>query len=158
MRTSRRIILALLLGATPVASLGFAFDGAPANRGSYKPYPALNVDGRFVAFTSESSNLVPDDTNRVLDVFVRDILLRRIRRVSVADEGIQGNGASFHPSLSSDGRLVAFASDASNLVTGDTNGALDIFVRDRSANTTMSVSVASDGSQGNGGACLPASS
>lgn len=138
--------------------VSFAFDGAPANRGSYKPYPALNFDGRFVAFTSESSNLVPRDTNGARDVFVRDLLLHRLRRVSVAESGIQGNGDSFHPSLSSDGRFVAFASAASNLVAGDTNGALDIFVRDRLTDQTARVSVASDGSQGNGPACPPESS
>ena len=91
--------------------------------------PAISADGRFVAFDSEATNLVPGDTNDASDVFVRDRQTGTTRRVSVSSGGAQGNGASFDPAISADGRFVAFNSDATNLVPGDTNGAADVFVR-----------------------------
>lgn len=111
---------------------------------------ALSADGRFVAFTSYASNLVPGDSNGETDVFVRDRTLGTTERVSVADDGSEGNVAAFQESMSADGRYVAFWSSSSNLVPGDTNGLSDIFVRDRLAGTTERVSVASSGAQGNG--------
>ena len=73
-----------------------------------------------------------------------------IERVSVAADGTQGNGYSITPSISADGRYVAFYSVASNLVPGDTNGTTDVFVYDRQTDTIERVSLASDGTQGNG--------
>ena len=70
-------------------------------------------------------------------------------RVSVASDGTEGNGGSFNPAISADGRFVAFFSPASNLVSGDTNGWADIFVHDRDTGTTERVNVASDGTQSN---------
>ena len=97
---------------------------------------ALSGDGRFVVFASLAANLVPEDTNRVADVFVRDREAGTIERVSVGVGGAQADGASFgHVSISADGRLVAFRSFAANLVSGDTNGVADVFVRDREAGT-----------------------
>lgn len=104
---------------------------------------ALNGSGTAVAFASTATNLVPGDTNGVADVFVRDG--GQVSRVSVATDGSVGNGPSSHPSMSSDGRYVAFQSDATNLVAGDTNATTDIFVRDRTANTTTLVSVPAPG-------------
>ena len=92
---------------------------------------------------------MPGDTNGAVDVFVRDRRLGTTRRVSVSSTGAQGNGRSFDPAISSAGRYVAFGSDASNLVPGDTNGAVDVFVRDRELGTTRRVSVSSTGAQGN---------
>ena len=83
------------------------------------------------------------------DVFVRDRQTGTTRRVSVGSGGVQGNGLSFGPAISADGRFVAFESDATNLVPGDTNDASDIFVRDRQTGTTRRVSVSSGGAQGN---------
>src|SRR5438046_2190591 len=77
-------------------------------------------------------------------------------RVSVASGGTEGNGASLGSALSADGRLVAFQSDATNLVVGDTNGATDVFVRDRQTGMTARVSVASDGTQANNVSSYPA--
>ena len=91
--------------------------------------PAISADGRFVAFSSDATNLVPGDTNGTADVFVRDRQTGTTRRVSVGPGGAQGNGDSVDPALSADGRFVAFESDATNLVPGDTNGVDDVFVR-----------------------------
>src|SRR5437016_1083416 len=130
-----------------------ASDGTQGNNAS--SYPALSADGRFVAFDSDATNLVAGDTNGATDVFVHDRQTGATERVSVTSGGgTQGNGNSggffAFPALSTDGRLVAFQSDATNLVAGDTNGATDVFVHDRQTGTTERVSVASGGSQGNG--------
>ena len=111
--------------------------------------PAISADGRYVAFESDATNLVPGDTNEATDVFVRDRQTGTTRRVSVSSGGVQGNNTSFSQALSADGRFVAFRSDATNLVPGDTNGMGDVFVRDRQTGTTRRVSVSSGGAQGN---------
>ena len=103
-------------------------DGVPGNGDSY--FPAILLNGRYVAFWSLATNLVKHDANGVGDVFVRDRRTGRTRRVSVTMDGAQANGLSCCTSLSADGRLVAFASVASNLVPDDTNGGVgDVFVR-----------------------------
>lgn len=107
----------------------------------------VSEDARFVAFESLATNLVAGDTNGVRDVFVRDHLTGATTRVSVATGGGEGNGASDQPSISHDGRYVAFRSVATNLIGTDTNGVADIFVHDRQTGTTLRVSVRSDGSQ-----------
>jgi len=112
---------------------------------------AVSGDGRYVAFTSSASNLVPGDTNGTGDIFVHDRATGTTSRVSVATDGTQSNGSSRRPAVSGDGRYVAFGSSASNLVPGDTNGAEDVFVHDRAAGTTARVSVATDGTESNGG-------
>ncbi len=121
---------------------------AQGNNHSYEP--AISSDGRYVSFISSASNLVPGDTNRAPDVFVRDRRLGTTRRVSVSSTEAQGNSlnGSFDPAISSDGRYVAFYSDASNLVRGDTNDATDVFVRDRRLGTTRRVSVSGTEAQG----------
>jgi Tol biopolymer transport system component len=131
-----------------------ASDGTEGNANSLTH--ALSADGRYVAFGSNASNLVAGDTNNTLDVFVRDRQTGATERVSVASNGAEANGISAFPALSADGRLVAFYSFASNLVPGDTNNTVDIFVRDRQAGTTTRVSVASNGIQGNNFSFSPA--
>jgi hypothetical protein len=115
--------------------------------------PDISDDGRYVAFLSLASTLVDGDTNSTYDVFVHDRMTGVTERVSVASDGSQGNSStsSTSPSISSEGRYVAFASIASNLVLDDTNGLNDDFVHDRMTGVTERVSVASDGSQGEGG-------
>jgi len=112
--------------------------------------PALSADGRIVAFSSDAPNLVPGDTNAVRDIFVRDRTSGTTERISVASDGTQGNGESWYPAISADGRFVVFRSFASNLVPDDTNGVYDIFVHDRTTGETERVSVAADGSQADG--------
>src|SRR5438270_582443 len=117
--------------------------------------PSISAHGRFVAFYSSAANLVGSDTNGARDVFVRDRKTGKTARVSVDSHGAQGNGDSDGPSISADGRFVAFLSSATNLVAGDTNGARDVFVRDRKAGKTRRVSVDSHGAQGKGASFVP---
>ena len=88
------------------------------------------ADERFVAFVSDASNLVVGDTNGVADVFVRDLRAGATCRISVATPGTQADAWSASPQISGDGRSVAFYSASSNLVSGDTNSATDVFVHD----------------------------
>ena len=111
--------------------------------------PAISEHGGTVVFASLASNLVPDDANGFADVFVRFATGSTVR-ASVASDGSEANGPSSNPDVSADGRYVVFQSSASNLVTGDTNGQADVFVRDLSSNTTELVSVAREGGPGNG--------
>ncbi len=122
-------------------------DSSGGSEGS--PFPAISADGRYVAFESCASNLVPGDANGCSDVFVYDRQTSSIERVSVASGGGDANADSYGPSISADGWYVAFDSDASNLVPGDTNGYPDVFVRDRQTGITERVSLASGGAQGN---------
>jgi len=122
--------------------------GVQANDHSYAP--AISANGRFVAFWSEASNLVPGDGNGRADVFVRDRQTGTTERVSVSSAGAEGNGDSTSASISDDGRFVVFESLAANLVPGDTNGLLDVFLRDRQTGTTQRMSLGPAGAQGNG--------
>src|SRR5262249_35604831 len=110
-----------------------------------------SADGRYVAFDCDATNLVSGDTNGEGDIFVRDRQTGVTERVSVSSTGEQQQGNHIYgtPSISSDGRYVAFVSSATNLVPGDTNGKSDVFVRDRQMGTTERVSVSSTGDQGN---------
>lgn len=113
--------------------------------------PSISADRHFITFESNSTNLVPGDTNNNSDIFIRDIETNTTTRVSVNSTENQGNIGSFNPSISANGRFVAFDSLADNLVAGDTNSTRDIFVRDIQTNTTTRVSVNSSGNQGNSG-------
>jgi len=130
-------------GATELVSVSSA--GQQTNGISYAE--DISGDGRFVAFMSAATNLVPDDTNGKWDVFVHDRLARTTERVSVSSQSAEGDQTSLNGSISADGRFVAFQSMAMNLVPDDTNGHEDIFVRDRETANTTRVSVAPDGSQ-----------
>jgi len=121
--------------------------------------PAIDARGRSVAFLSHASNLVPLDTNGLPgpaaptdlgDVFVRDRSSAHTERVSLDDAGREANGLSFSPSISADGRYVAFKSYASNLVIGDDNGLDGVFLRDRQTDTTEQVDVDGAGRQADG--------
>ena len=127
-----------------------ASDGTDANGESGGNWPAISADGRYVVFGSTASNLVAGDTNEIVDIFVHDRVTRIMERVSIASDGTQANGASYRPFINADGRYVGFHSSATNLVPGDSNGTWDIFVRDRTTHVTERVSVATDGTQGNG--------
>jgi hypothetical protein len=112
-------------GRASLASSGANGPGGGASRDA-----AVSEDGRVVGFTSDASNLVDGDTNGVADVYLRNLVRGVTVRASVASPGTQATGESGRPSLSANGRTVAFDSVAANLVTGDTNRARDVFVRD----------------------------
>lgn len=181
--TRSQVLLPLLLVATlalwsPILAQGpvgttervsVAVDGGPGDATS-GGLPAVSAGGRYVAFTSAATNLVPDDTNGRIDVFVRDRLLGTTARVSVASDGREArDGDSFRPAMSADGRFVAFTSTASDLAgpppafggvasplpvapVWDTNGVADVFLHDRRAGTTERVSVGPGGLEAVGGA------
>jgi Tol biopolymer transport system component len=111
---------------------------------------ALSADGRFAVFDTNSAYVVPGDTNHRDDVFVRDRRLGVFERVSLGAHGEEGNGGSAGTGVSGDGRFVVFYSAATNLVAGDTDGRVDVFLRDRTSRTTERVSVATGGGQANG--------
>ncbi len=134
----------LTLGITERASV--ASDGKEGNSSSRGV--SISGDGRYVAFTSNATNLVAGDNNSFVDIFVRDRLLATTQLVSVDSAGLQGDGLCSAPSISGDGRIVVFASRSTNLVPGDINGKEDVFVRDLSRGLTERVSVSSGGSEG----------
>jgi len=136
-----------------VDSTGTQSNGASGGYGF-----AITPDGRYVVFESQASNLVPGDTNGSRDIFLRDRLNGTTERVSVDPGGAQGNGHSYRPSVSADGRYVAFHSLSSNLVVGDSNGIQDVFVHDRVSAATELLSVSTLGVLGNGASQLPSMS
>ncbi|WP_017220718.1 TolB family protein [Moritella dasanensis] len=123
-----------------------AIDGGQGNADSVES--SISVDGNYVAFTSRANNLVTDDTNLSTDVFVYDRNSGITERISVKSDGSQGNGDSSAPSISGNGRYVAFIAEASNLVFNDVNRTKDVFIHDRDTDITERISIASDGSQG----------
>ncbi len=155
------IVAGIILAASAATALAqstervsVATGGGQSNSASDSP--VTSADGRFVAFESIASNLVSGDTNGLNDIFVHDRQTGATERVSVATGGTEANGVSYSAAISADGRFVAFWSNASNLVSGDTNGTSDIFVHDRQTGTTERVSVATGGAEGNGSSTIPA--
>ena len=118
--------------------------------------PSVSADGRYVAFESTASNLVPGDSNGVADVIVRDMQTGAIVRASVSSTGAQGSGASTDPDLSDDGQRVAFVSAGFELTADDFNGQPDIVVRDLATGTTRRVSVSSTGGAADAASSDPA--
>ena len=112
-------------------------------------YPSISASGRYIAFESFSTNLVKEDTDDDPDIYVRDMVKNKLYLVSVSSKGVKGNIDSYSPSISSDGRIVAFASVATNLVPNDTNNASDVFVHDMKTGKTERISVSSNGKQAN---------
>ncbi|MGH3659314.1 MAG: TolB family protein, partial [Micromonosporaceae bacterium] len=148
-------LLAPLSVVTPPASaavvtsiVSVSSSGAATVGGFLTTQPSVSADGRYVAFTSSATNLVANDLNTVLDVFVRDRSAGTTERVSVSTNGFEGNNNSSQPSISADGRFVAFSSTATNLVSGDTNGQADVFVHELGTGSTTRVSVVNGGAQG----------
>ncbi|QQR93355.1 PD40 domain-containing protein [bacterium] len=102
--------------------------GTGVEGNDYSYVPSISTDGRFVTFTSDANNLVPGDANVTEDIFVYDRDTDTVERVSVSSSGVEGNNFSGFSSISADGRFVTFTSDANNLVPGDTNSIVDVFV------------------------------
>ena len=154
-RLSDVFVRDLATGKTTRVSLNSRGRQARCNiSGCESTEPALSAHGRYVAFESSATNLVPHDTNRLGDVFVRDRGTGKTTRVSVDSRGRQGGGdrtnnGSNAPAINGNGRYVVFHSADSNLVLGDTNRVFDIFVHDRRTHRTTRVSVSSSGAQAN---------
>ncbi|HET9772473.1 MAG TPA: hypothetical protein VFS16_16385, partial [Acidimicrobiia bacterium] len=124
--------------------------------------PSMSSDGKWVVFETAAGNLVDDDFNGAVDIYLAQVGTAgpaSVTRVSVPVSGGEASGfaaaASSAPAVSADGNVIAFESDSSNLVGGDTNGVNDIFVRDRGASKTSRVSVATGGEQANGASFKP---
>lgn len=131
-----------------------ALGGGTGNASSFEP--AISRDGRYVAFTSDATDLTRRAVSGARDVFVRDLQTGRTRVVSLTTTGEPTGGASNGPAISADGRYVGFGSFAADVVPGDTNDAFDVFVRDRVAGETSRVSVSTDGGQAVGGGSFAA--
>ena len=167
-------------------SNGLVFDVEPTSRSSFtlqrvsvdtqgnqangpSGRPSISESGRYIVFESSASNLVSDDGNRASDIFLRDTCRNsgsKCRpftiRVSIADDGTEADGPSYRPSISADGRYVAFVSSARNLIPDDDNSIQDVFVRDTCIGTnqmcepkTFRVSVGSLGTEPNGASDFP---
>jgi Tol biopolymer transport system component len=141
-------------GITECVSVDSA--GKQGNNNSFCSVGGISADGRYVVFSSDADNLVAGDTNLCRDVFVHDRTTGITTRISVDSSGAEGNYESSIPSISADGRIVAYWSIADNLVAGDTNGYPDIFVYDFNGGTTDRVSVDSSGAEGNWSSWSPA--
>lgn len=151
-RQSDVFVRDLVTGTTTLISA--TSTGSSGNGQSYAP--VISGDGRFVAFLSEAGDLVAGDMNGGrTDVFVRDLQTGLLTLVSATPTGASGNGNSLNPVMSSDGRFVAFQSDAANLVANDGNGATDVFVRDLETGTTILVSAAGAGSSADNNSFAP---
>ena len=117
--------------------------------------PSLSFDGRYAAFYSSATNLVDNDTNNVSDVFVKDTENGFVTRVSKSTNGVAGNGLSLNPAISGNGRYVVFQSEATNLVSGDSNNFADIFVYDTLLDTTTRLNVGAGNVQANNASASP---
>ncbi|MEM1449006.1 MAG: hypothetical protein AAGI22_07820 [Planctomycetota bacterium] len=149
---------ALALDATSTSRVSVGPGGAQANGGSGGGFGrtiSVSDSGRFVAFTSEATNLVAGDTNNEQDVFLRDREAGTTVRCSVGGSGQQGNGRCENVTVSNDGRFVAYSSRSTNLVPGDTNATWDIFLWDATTGTSSLLSRGMGGSPGNGESYWP---
>lgn len=118
-------------------------NGSPVTGASH-----MSEDARFVVFSSTATNLVSGDTNNSQDVFLRDRQLAKTIRISVSEAGTEGNSNSNSPSISCDGRYIAFRSDGTNLVSGDTNGQTDVFLLDRITDELKNITLSGNGYSG----------
>jgi len=126
-------------------------DGSPGTGNKSASQISISGDGRYVAFISNSADIVSSDTNGVEDVFVRDRVTGVTQRVSIASDGTQANGKSGGnyrgTDISTNGRYIVFSSSANNLIPNDTNDKPDLFIHDQVNSTTKRVNLANDGSQ-----------
>lgn len=141
------LIYRLDLETGDYALVNVTLGGGPDESNSQNRAPSIDRQGKRIAFSSPSSELVASDGNGVEDVFVRDMNLGMTRRVSVDSTGAEASDRSTSPAISADGRVVAFLSRAEDLVAGDTNGHTDVFVHDLNSGETSRVSISSAGGQ-----------
>jgi len=142
------------LDSSNITRVSVANDGL-SHPGGASHSPSVSGNGELVAFAS-TAQLVPDDTNAVIDVYLRDLRQARTVLVSRAADGQAADSASYSPALSADGRYVAFTSRAGNLVPNDHNGDNDVFIRDLTTGTTSLMSATSKGASANAASGRPA--
>jgi len=123
--------------------------------GAHSSSPSISEHGRFVAFDSDATALVPGDTNDATDVFVRDRMTDTTTLVSTSSAGDLASGDSYSPAVSPHGAFVSFFSYADDLVAGDTNGFTDVFLHDVAREATTRVSVSTTGGEANGDSWNP---
>jgi Tol biopolymer transport system component len=138
-------------GPVGVSTVRVSVDSAGVEVDDPSYFPSISADGRYVTFESISPDLVAGDTNGKVDIFVHDRQKGATTRVSVDLDGVEGNGDSNNPSMSADGSSVTFESFATNLVAGDTNGKVDIFVDDLQAGAGEDEGGGGGSSSGGGG-------
>jgi hypothetical protein len=134
--------------------ISVAKDGTEGNGASSNC--TISADGRYIAFESQASNLVPGDNNHVADIFLYDRNTKAISRISLASDGTEGNDYSTTPSLDAAGGRVVYVSRAWNLVSGDTNNVADVFATDLATGTTTRLSVSSSGTEATAPSFQPA--
>ena len=139
-------------GGATLGSTQLASDNAGEEGNSASNFPDISGNGQFVTFASDATNLVTPDRG---SIFVRNLDTGAVEQVDFGLAGVANNGTSSNPSISDDGRYVAFESSGSNLVSSDTNGATDVFVRDRQTGTTVRASLNSAGNQLVGASSVP---
>ncbi len=130
-------------GITRLISRATGVSGAPGAGSSSAP--SISADGRYIAFVTASNNIDTEDGDDNQDVFVRDISTNVTRLISRGTANGAANGTSNQPSISPDGRYVAFSSNANNLATGDSDGTKDVYVHDRVTRDSKLVSIGLDG-------------
>jgi len=146
-------VFPLSLATAQTTAQSVATDGTLGDQRA--SYPAVSPNGQYIVYESDATNLVTGDTNNATDIFVRDRTAGTTDRASLSTSGTQVSDASFDPSVSSNGRYVAFWSGSPDFVSSDTNGSSDVFLRDRTSGTTTRVSVANDGSESNDSSFFP---
>ncbi len=146
-RTSIPVVQTVLPESYPVLISNPRLGYSESNGASVNNALSLSGDGRFVVFASSASDLVLNDSNALRDIFIRDQRSGLVRRISTSAGGLQSDGASAEPVISANGRFVAFSSLASNLVSGDTNNVVDVFVKDLSDGSIVRATLKSNGNQ-----------
>ncbi len=149
-RTTPTVNTSLISVALPT------FAGSAASITSASAGATFSADENLVVFSSDASNLIAGDANGFTDIFVANLSAGTVTRVSIGSGVEEANGASFFPSISADGRYVAFQSSASNLVANDGNGTADIFVKDLQTGTIALASSSSAGTVSDNFSSLPA--
>lgn len=122
-------------------------DAAGAQGDRESKHPSISSDGHFVAFNSGASNMVPGDANGVSDIFIKDTRTGTVTLASIGAAGERGDKYSDNPSISADGRFVAFMSDATNLVADDSNDRTDVFLKDMQTGALIRISTDASGGQ-----------
>lgn len=156
MRIALSLLCLLPLSAFAQTNARVSVSSTGVQGSSIAVEPRVSRNGRFVTFASSSPELVAEDWNGTFDVFVHDRQTGVTERVSISNDEAEANADSMQPSISDEGRYVAFRSQATNLVVSDTNLSMDVFVRDRLLGTTTRVSVSSLGVEGDNSSMSPA--